>query len=88
MDTATIFVVDGGKLNAPTDHDTRARREREIRAYMYNGWEIVGWGRAPETSGLADYTGFYLEGPASGGFGADALSARLHSGLLANHIAG
>ncbi len=87
--TETIFIADGGRHGALLDYNARARKQREVTAYLYSGWEITGWGSAPVGSVFDSkdtaylMTGFYVTRTSGEGigFGAEALCARLSSGL-------
>jgi hypothetical protein len=66
--------------------DRRARKLREVKAYLYTGWSYTGWGTAPVGSQWRDlgYTGFYfdrVDDSSGSGFGAEVLLDRLASGL-------
>lgn len=75
---ATIFVSDGTQNSV--EQNARARKLREVKAYLYDGWSYKGWGTAP-ASFQGGGTGFFFRGPATGGFGAQPVLERLRSGL-------
>lgn len=88
--TERIYVSDGTRVSqysgaeASTLAERRARKLREVRAYMYNGWEYVGWGSAPPESVHHGGTGFWFErtdDSSGSGFGAEIQLDRLASGL-------
>ena len=88
----SVFVTDttrpgsfaDGVEQRDRDNATRKRDNARdtVSAYLYGDWSIVSWGSAPRGTAFEGWTGFYLDGPADGGFGADNQRARLASGML------